>query len=375
MAAPGLYPQFRFIGQLYFYYFWYLLMSEESSSNWPFWAMLFVQNVHYILTNTGTYVEMWQALQEWRTGGGGGASGTTGGGSGGGTTGGLLSPLPRKTSDVGVDGVGGMDGVDGQAALSPCKPSTPGGSSSSSSSSSSSESGNSGSSGNSDRSSRNREGHGKDHGDGKEESDLVFRLRCAEQDELADVASLVLVTTLATTLIFLGEKAVVEKYHGPAPGSGGAADSLGTLDSTVHPSHPSVAANSTGGSVLATNATGAPALPATPLSSSRPLGNIWTRFLLTLMARLISARISSAVFSVKIRQQRRRARQGMDRRSVSSASPGGAANGSGGHETHEGRFQESFWYFVAVTISCSYACFQQPDLPTRFAFCRTTFAG
>ena len=40
------------------------------------------------------------------------------------------------------------------------------------------------------------------------------------------------------------------------------------------------------------------------------------------------------------------------------------------HEGGEGQFDACFWYFVVVTIACSFACFQQTDLPTRFAFCR-----
>ena len=39
-------------------------------------------------------------------------------------------------------------------------------------------------------------------------------------------------------------------------------------------------------------------------------------------------------------------------------------------EGGEGQFDACFWYFVVVTIACSFACFQQTDLPTRFAFCR-----
>jgi hypothetical protein len=63
MAEKGAFPQFRFIGQLYFYYFWYLLMGGTSALNYTFWLMLWVQNLHYILTNTGVYAELLETLQ------------------------------------------------------------------------------------------------------------------------------------------------------------------------------------------------------------------------------------------------------------------------------------------------------------------------
>jgi len=32
--------------------------------------------------------------------------------------------------------------------------------------------------------------------------------------------------------------------------------------------------------------------------------------------------------------------------------------------------RRTFWYFVVVLISCVFACFQQADLPARYALCR-----
>jgi hypothetical protein len=47
-----------YIGQLYYYMFWYLLIVEEKPTDWTFWAMLLLQNLNYILMNTGIYEDL-----------------------------------------------------------------------------------------------------------------------------------------------------------------------------------------------------------------------------------------------------------------------------------------------------------------------------
>ena len=50
--------RFLYIGQLYYYMFWYLLIVEEKPTDWTFWAMLLLQNLNYILMNTGIYEDL-----------------------------------------------------------------------------------------------------------------------------------------------------------------------------------------------------------------------------------------------------------------------------------------------------------------------------
>ena len=38
--------------------FWYLLIVEEKPTDWTFWAMLLLQNLNYILMNTGVYEDL-----------------------------------------------------------------------------------------------------------------------------------------------------------------------------------------------------------------------------------------------------------------------------------------------------------------------------
>jgi hypothetical protein len=58
MATKYSSSRFLYVGQLYYYMFWYLLIVEEKPTDWTFWAMLLLQNLNYVLMNTGVYEDL-----------------------------------------------------------------------------------------------------------------------------------------------------------------------------------------------------------------------------------------------------------------------------------------------------------------------------
>ena len=58
MSTKHTSSRFLYVGQLYYYMFWYLLIVEEKPTDWTFWAMLLLQNLNYILMNTGVYEDL-----------------------------------------------------------------------------------------------------------------------------------------------------------------------------------------------------------------------------------------------------------------------------------------------------------------------------
>ena len=58
MSTKHTSSRFLHVGQLYYYMFWYLLIVEEKPTDWTFWAMLLLQNLNYILMNTGVYEDL-----------------------------------------------------------------------------------------------------------------------------------------------------------------------------------------------------------------------------------------------------------------------------------------------------------------------------
>lgn len=57
MSAANSYTAFLFIGQLYFYYLWYLLLGTDGDLDAVYWAMLVISNVNYVMINTRAYCD------------------------------------------------------------------------------------------------------------------------------------------------------------------------------------------------------------------------------------------------------------------------------------------------------------------------------
>lgn len=58
MCEANIYPRFLFMPQVFYYFFWYLLLGSESVYDWLFWAMLLLMNANYIMGSTGMYLDL-----------------------------------------------------------------------------------------------------------------------------------------------------------------------------------------------------------------------------------------------------------------------------------------------------------------------------
>ena len=57
MSTANSYTAFLFIGQLYFYFLWYLLLGTDGDLDFVYWAMLIISNVNYVMINTRAYCD------------------------------------------------------------------------------------------------------------------------------------------------------------------------------------------------------------------------------------------------------------------------------------------------------------------------------
>ena len=153
--------------------------------------------------------------------------------------------------------------------------------------------------------------------------DLLFRIRAAEQDTLADMCCLVLVAVVLTTLNWFADASPVRFAFPPRVAMCGCDDAI----------------------LLAVQRIGAPAGYANLSRHS-----LWFKFLVMGAARYLSARVSRAVFHSRIV---------IDvPTDAAIASPTSAS----------ANLTSSFWLYVAVLLSCAYACFQTDTFPTRLSF-------
>lgn len=59
LSKPFHHPSLLYIGQLYFYMFWYLLVGNDAPIDNLYWGMLLVNNIHIVVANTGLYGDFW----------------------------------------------------------------------------------------------------------------------------------------------------------------------------------------------------------------------------------------------------------------------------------------------------------------------------
>eukprot|EP00937_MAST-01D_sp_MAST-1D-sp2_P004017 g4017.t1 len=383
------YTAFIFIGQLYFYYLWYLMLGTDQPLDWLFWAMVLVSNLNYVFINTRAYCDdcgrvsraarrgcyravvgcfaglglcparaLWTPPTPTNKGRplpGGGAQGSGGGdGSGGAGIGidadraphphihphpSLMLPSPRKGSASGGRG----RGRGGDSPLSPL-PGTPRRQTVAASpvpvrrdaaacapppAAEPLARGYSG---------RLRAASLVQPPDPSEESaetaeerrNLIFLVKLAEQDNLADTVALVMVPSLLLTFSWLG----VEQQ-------------------TIRSPH-----------------------------------NLCLRYLVMCCFRAVSARLADAVFAVKIGagHHTRAARRGHSyqhpgvrskwRRAVHaflftrSTRKLRLSDGRTLEDLMRHEFQEWWAYLVVVSVSVTYACFGRGDSPVRYALFR-----
>lgn len=67
MAEPFAHPSLLYIGQLYYYMFWYIMVSSETPIDGLYWAMLLLNIVHIAFLNTGFYSDMRQKATQSST--------------------------------------------------------------------------------------------------------------------------------------------------------------------------------------------------------------------------------------------------------------------------------------------------------------------
>ena len=152
MSAPNTFPRFLFHAQFYCYSCYYVLVSTARRLDALFFFMLIVMNVYYVLNNTGTLSD-WMDKYIWsRCESGRGDNGTDGWTAGQGIT---ASGIKRSRS---ARSIGDDDGLSGALA------------------------------------DRNRL------------IDLAYRIKLAEQDVLADSAALLAIPTLITVFASLAAR-------------------------------------------------------------------------------------------------------------------------------------------------------------------------
>lgn len=328
MATKYTSSRYLYVGQLYYYMFWYLLVVEEKPTDWTFWAMLMLQNLNYVLMNTGVYEDLnrWrQQCYAW-----------------------CIVPClhgKRKRGDGGEGATLPTDTVDNYP---------------------------------------------------EELKDLQFRVQVAENDHLADTTALIVVTTTVVFWVLLGEKDVMVKQFQAHAEEREFNEEGGFGDAQFIEKHQKIA-----------------------------VGNLLLRFLFTFTCRLVSQRISHMIFSLKMhcleRQEKALARyrvpadhsptrgrmkkrdsmatlqfgegkphtqtspcvDGVEEGSLGSPpsmfqspSRGSTVMTGSGVRIPRGaaaviiEFEQSFWFFFLVTMSCAFSCLQRPGTPVRLAFCR-----
>nr|CCA14918.1 transmembrane protein putative [Albugo laibachii Nc14] len=67
MAEPFAHPSLLYIGQLYYYMFWYIMVSSETPIDGLYWAMLLLNIIHIAFLNTGFYSDMRQKATQSST--------------------------------------------------------------------------------------------------------------------------------------------------------------------------------------------------------------------------------------------------------------------------------------------------------------------
>jgi hypothetical protein len=146
-------PEFLFLGQLYFYVFWYLLVASDFPVDGLYWSMLVLSNVHFALSNTSSYGEVIANLEPMRV---------------------IRCGSPRPTSK-------GQSNAD--PATLPLNP----------------EKGQKGR----DVLSRGSSPQKPNKATETDSYSLLFLIKLAEQDSLADITALVMVPSLITLMAFL----------------------------------------------------------------------------------------------------------------------------------------------------------------------------
>jgi hypothetical protein len=272
MTEPHSSPEFLFLGQLYFYVFWYLLVASDFPVDALYWSMLVLSNVHFALSNTSSYGEVIAKLAPMRV---------------------IRCGSPRPHSqksqsrtDPSLEADGPQMGKEKIAKeTSPYKPKR------------------------------------------ATESDsysLLFLIKLAEQDSLADITALVMVPSLIILMEF--------------------------FDSPYELLH-------------------------------RDKTNLWMRCLAMFACRMCSARISDGIFAWKVKMMQAGANS-ENKQLLWYQLPGHFLfesslqdlnlhiNGVPLHLSLRKHFQDNFWYFVGITVVVTFECFQKPDIPARFCFLR-----
>ena len=376
--------RFLYVGQLYYYMFWYLLIVEEKPTDWTFWAMLLLQNLNYILMNTGVYEDLNSlrlivykkcVLANSNS---------------------KKRKLGKRNSDLPT---ANDEEHDNSVA-----------SSSSSSQNNNKNKNNSNTDGNNTSSNDNT--NDEKNILQNEINELQYRVQVAENDHLADTTALIVVVTTTILWVILGEKDVMVKEYNrqvlvdDVIGGGGGFGEVKLIEI-----HQKIA-----------------------------IGNLLIRFVCTFVCRLISQRISHLVFALKERCLERRNKAQIAQSSSSSSSSKSSPktsrrrgrdslanlqfgeakemvniayddnnDGDDDEEKQHGKrttnapnkrkrkqylhrastvqtmtgvnipkgaaaiileFEDSFWFFLLTSITVSFSCLQYINMPVRLAFCR-----
>ena len=59
MSEAYAHPSLLYIGQMYYYIFWYMLVSDDAPIDILYVGLLFLNNIHIVLANTGVYMDLW----------------------------------------------------------------------------------------------------------------------------------------------------------------------------------------------------------------------------------------------------------------------------------------------------------------------------
>ena len=360
MGKPFTFPRFFFMAQLYYYLFWYLLLSKYSATTALFYALLLLQHTHITLLNTGLYVDLVRLLKQLAARM-------------------LLPRRPRRGGDV--DGSHSNNTV--QVSIAGMKVGIP-----------------------MDWivDKKSVKAHAKEVVDDEEEGagngdmsaiyskllqPMFFNIELAEQDNLADMTAIVSVSVLVSMLSLLGEEQFTKRYIPPRD------NILDILWSLI-------------------------LMLCARFGSSRIV-----RFIMNFKARLslsmymcvcvcvcvcvcacVHACMRSCAFAISMQcvpcvqpltpahhtlflQARAAIRHVAGIRSAKGNKGETSSNGSANvdrsvsywiHWEHKklrrklfNGLSDSYVYFVLVSLSCMFACFQQLHTPVRYSFCVPIF--
>ena len=354
LSAPNLFARFLFQAQLYSYFFYYMLISATRNIDALFWAMLISINANYIMSNTKLY----DVARGW-----------------------LYRKYMIVYSSTGRSIYKMMRRCLGVNRRTRANTITLGASASDGSATDAVE----------------RVSRKNVEGSESRLLALLFQIKIADQDALADTTALVAIPIIITALAF---------FELLSSTSGSSLQKL-----FQHMTTASVSTGNTAALMAAVEI--APNSSSTSSSSQTlDLSNLWLRFGIMFLARLVSSRVSRLIFSYRLNVMRETLKEKSNEPALLSdavqkslwmaylwrsrkhstsalelaaaaarSAPGESGSKKGSviatyrdravatHAIIVNEFRESFPYFVVVACLCGFSCLQRYDVPVRYAFC------